>query len=193
MIYFPRSYQHGLPKTITTSLKHVKHEYFRNSFFPSTVIKWNKLDNNIRNLESVSAFKKQILKFIRPSPNSTFNVHSPHGIKLLTRLRVAPSHLREQKFRHNFHDSLDPFCNCDRYVEITTHFFLHCSKYSNQRKTLFEKIINMKRSLLNQNDSIMVETLLFGSNSLNDQENAWIIESTIEYIITTERFITSLL
>ena len=54
----------------------VKHEYFRKSFFPSTVIEWNKLDNNIRNSESVSAFKKQILKFIRPSPNSTFNVHN---------------------------------------------------------------------------------------------------------------------
>ena len=64
------------------------------------------LDNNIQNSESVSAFKKQILKFIRPSPNSTFNVHNPHGIKLLTRLRVGLSHLREHKFRHNFQDSL---------------------------------------------------------------------------------------
>ena len=39
----------------------VKHEYFRNSFFPSTVIEWNKLDNNIRNWKSVSAFKKKSL------------------------------------------------------------------------------------------------------------------------------------
>ena len=52
-------------------------------FFPSTVIEWNKLDNNIQNSESVSAFEKQILKFIRTSLNSTFNVHNPHGIKLL--------------------------------------------------------------------------------------------------------------
>ena len=81
-------------------------------FFPSTVIEWNKLDNNIRNSESVSAFKKQILKFMRPSPSSTFNMHNPHGIKLLTRLRVGLSHLREHKFRHNFQDSLDLFCNC---------------------------------------------------------------------------------
>ena len=43
------------------------------------------------------------------------------------------------------------------------------SKY--QRKTLFEKIGNIKRSLLNQNDSIIVETLLFGSSGLNDEEN----------------------
>ena len=148
-----------IPKVLSTRttrnhnnvpLFNVKHE--------STAIEWNKLDNNIQNSESVSAFKKQILKFIRPSPNSTFNVHNPRGIKLLTRLRVGLSHLREHKFRHNFQGSLDPFCNCGRHIETTVHFFLHCSNYSNQRKTLFEKIINMKRSLLNQNDSIIVET-----------------------------------
>ena len=117
-----------------------------------------------------------------------FNVHNPHGIKLLTRLRVGLSHLHEHRFRHSFQDSLDPFCHCGRHIETTIHFFLHCSNYSSQRKTLFEKIINMKRSLLNQNDSIIVETLLFGSNGLNNGENAWIIESTVKYIITTERF-----
>ena len=71
-----------IPKVLSTRttrnynnipLFNVKHEYFRNSFFPSTVIEWNKLDNNIRNSESVSAFNKQILKFIRPIPNSMFN------------------------------------------------------------------------------------------------------------------------
>ena len=87
-----------------------------------------------------------------------FNAHNPHGIKLLTRLQVGLSHLREHKFRHNFQDSLDPFCNCGRHIETTIHFILHCSNYSNQRKTLFEKTINIKRSLLNQNDSIIVET-----------------------------------
>ena len=119
-------------------------------------------------------------------------VHN-HGIKLLTGLRVELSHLREHKFRHNFQDSLDQFCSCGRHNETTIHFFLHCSNYSNQRKTLFGKIGNIKRSLLNQNDSIIVENLLFGSTGLNDEENACIIESTIEYVITTERFITPLL
>ena len=120
-------------------------------------------------------------------------MHNPHGIKLITRLRVGLSHLREHKFRLNFQESLDPFCNCGWHVETTTHLFLHCSNYPNQKTTLFEKIINTKRSLLNQNNSIIVETLLFGSNGLNDEENAWIIGSTIEYFITTERFITLLL
>ena len=35
-----------------------KHNFFRNSFFPSTVIEWNKLDHNVRSPASVSVFKK---------------------------------------------------------------------------------------------------------------------------------------
>ena len=32
-------------------------------------------------------------------------------------------------------------------------------------------VINIKRSLLNQNDTTTIETLLFGSNGLNGKEN----------------------
>ena len=98
------------------------------TIFPSTVTEWNNLYNIIRKSESVNAFQKQIFKFIRSSPNSTFNVRNPHGIKLLTRLRVGLSHLRKNKFRYNFQYSLNPFCNCGGPIETTIHFFLHLLK-----------------------------------------------------------------
>ena len=60
---------------------HTKHNFFKNSFFPSTVIEWNKLDPNLRSAASLSVFKKNLLKFIRPSPNSVFNCHNYKGIK----------------------------------------------------------------------------------------------------------------
>ena len=44
-----------------------KHNFFINSLLPSTVIEWNNLDLKIRNSKTFSAFKKSILKFIRPS------------------------------------------------------------------------------------------------------------------------------
>ena len=44
----------------------VKHIFFRNSFCPSAVMEWTKLDLNIRNSESLNIFKKSFLKFIRP-------------------------------------------------------------------------------------------------------------------------------
>ena len=75
--------------------------FFINSFFPSTAIKWNNLDLKIRN-KTFPAFKKIILKFLRPSSNSIFNCDSPKGIKLITRLRLGLSHLCEHKFRDNF-------------------------------------------------------------------------------------------
>ena len=161
--------------------------------FTSTVTEWNNLDNNLRNSGSFSAFKKnKILKSIKPVLNSAFNVHNPHGIKLLTRLRVGLSYLRELKFKHNFPDSLDSFHNRDWHIETTIHFFLRCSNYSNQRKTLFDKISNIKRFLLNQNAATIVGSFLSGANGLYEKENALIIESIIEYIIR-ERFIASLL
>ena len=98
----------------------VKHDYFKNSFFPSAITEWNKLDCHIKNSDSFAIFKKIILEFIRPKPNSTFNIHNPLGIKYLTRLRVGFSHLKEHKFRHNFQDSRDPMCNCGSGIETTT-------------------------------------------------------------------------
>ena len=42
-------------------LFNVKQEYFWNSFFSATVIECNKLDNDIGNSKSVSAFKSKSL------------------------------------------------------------------------------------------------------------------------------------
>ena len=67
-------------------LFNVKHDYFKNYFFPSTIIEWNNLDSNIRHSKSLAISKKRILAFIRPSANSTFHCHCPDSLKLITRL-----------------------------------------------------------------------------------------------------------
>ena len=75
-----------------------KHNFFKNSFFPSAIIEWNNLDPNLRNSNSISVFKEKILNFIRPSPNSVFDICHTKGIKLITRFTLGLSHLREHKF-----------------------------------------------------------------------------------------------
>ena len=104
----------------------VKHIFFQNLFFPSVVIEWNKLDQNIRNSENLNIFKKKLLKFIRRSGNSVFRCHNLKGIRLLTRLRLGLRHLREHKFKHGFLDSLNPICSCGQNIETSTHLFLYC-------------------------------------------------------------------
>ena len=76
--------------------------FFANSFFPHCTDKWTELDQTIKNLQSISLFKKALLKFIRPTAAHVFDVTDHFGLKLLTRLRLGLSHLNEHKFRHNF-------------------------------------------------------------------------------------------
>ena len=78
--------------------------FFRNSFFPSSITEWNKLDHDIRNSDSLNIFKLSLLKFVRSVANSVFKISNPYGLKLLTRLRLGLSQLRYHKFRHNFQD-----------------------------------------------------------------------------------------
>ena len=111
----------------------VKHRFFENSFFPATITEWNDLDYPLRNDPSINVFKKNIFKFIRLGPNKVFNIYNQHGLKLLTRLRLVLSHLRDHKFNHNFNDCLDEICMCVKDIETTNHFLLQCSLFLNER------------------------------------------------------------
>ena len=51
-----------------------------------------------------------IANALRPSPNSIFNWHNPKRLKLLIRLRLGLSHLRDHKFKRSFQDSVNPIC-----------------------------------------------------------------------------------
>ena len=165
-----------------------KHNFFKNSFFPSTVIEWNKLDPAIRNSESFSLFKRSILSFIRPAQNSIFNCHNIRGIKLLTRLRVGLSHLREHKFKHNFQDSVNPLCDCSCEIETTSHFLLHCLHFCNERKVLLSKIKEIDSTILSKNDSDTTQILLYGASSFDMQTNTSIVNATLDFLIQTKRF-----
>ena len=148
-------------------------------------MEWNTLDWWIKNSETVVTFKKRILSIIRPSANSTFNCHNPRGIKLLSPLRLGLSHLTE----HKFQDSLDPFCSCGKgEVETSSHYLLHCSNYSGERLALLNTIRNIDMSILQLSDSKFTSLLLFGDTSFDNNKNTFILDATIDYIISIGRF-----
>ena len=66
---------------------HCRTDCFKNSFFPSTLNDWYKLDETIRNTESISIFKSKLLSFIRLLKSNVYNISDPIGLKFLTRLR----------------------------------------------------------------------------------------------------------
>ena len=125
---------------------------------------------------------------IRASPNSVFNCHHPQGVTLLTRLRLGLSHLHEHKFKHNFQDTINPFCYCRQEIETTTHFLLHCPQYSNNRTTFLNKIKSLISDFQDKNDLALTNLLLYGDMSLSTETNTSILNSTIDFLLETKRF-----
>ena len=153
-----------------------KHNYF----LPSAITERNNLDPNLRNSKSISVFKKKILNFIRPPPNSSFDCHNPKGIKLITRLRLGLSHLREHKFKHSFQDTINPLCNCDQDIESATHFFFDCPLFINERRTLLSTIRSHDSKLLDCTNYDLTQTLPFGNTQQTSSNNFKIINARID-------------
>ena len=149
----------------------VRYDYFKNSFFSSAITEWNRLDLNIRNSASLSAFKKNLLNLILPRANNIFDVHNPIRIKLLTRLHLGLSHLHEHKFRLCIQNTLNPLCKCGKYIESTIHLFLHCTNFLIPRQTLFQKIGNTDENILSQSETQLTQTLLYGNQDYHSSIN----------------------
>ena len=98
-------------------------------------------------------------------------------MKLITRLRLGLSHLREHKFKHSFQHTLNPLCNCGQDIESTTHFFLHCPFFINERSTLLSSIPSLGSKLLDSTDYDLTQTLIFGSTSQTSSNNFKIINA----------------
>ena len=93
-------------------------------FFPATIKEWNMFDSDIPSSKSLNGLISKVLKFIQPKANSFFHYINPKGVKLITRLRLGTSHLRDHNFKHSFEDCLNPICSSGIEVETTAHFLL---------------------------------------------------------------------
>ena len=125
----------------------------------------------------------------RPHANSTYRIHNPVGIRVLACLRLGLNHLKEYKFWHNFADCVNPLCSCGIEPETTLHFFLHCHKFLNIRRKLFDKIKFLDETLLQLNDEILLTVLKI----YNEQVDVQLLNASIDYIINSDRFTGSLI
>ena len=74
-----------------TETYYCRTDAFKNSFFPYTIVEWNKLDLDIRKCKSYAIFRNALLKIGRPNQCSIYRIHNPVGLKL-----------NEHRFNHNF-------------------------------------------------------------------------------------------
>ena len=116
-------------------------------FFPFYVREWNKLDNTIRDAESIKQFKLKLINFF--FSRTLFSIQDTVGFKLLTRLRLQFSHLNEHKFRHNCKECVSPMYDCGAETEIITYFFLCCQFFADERQKLHDDVYRIHASVKN--------------------------------------------
>ena len=186
----PKSHQSFRTRTNSIPTFYCRTDCYKNSFFPSALSDWFQLDAAIRNSESIAIFKSRLLSFIRPIQSDVYNIFDPIGLKFLTRLRLDFSHLNEHRFRHNLQDWWNPLCSCSLETEDTKHllhrhhFSQHCVDLTNSVKYIFEGFDFLS-------DNVKKDLLLCGGSRF-DINKKFILEATLFYIKSTERFSGSL-
>ena len=151
------------------------------SFFPSTIREWNKLDESVQNLDTLSKFKNAIRK------NTTTNSVPKHYLygdrKLnitLTQIRCSASFLNYDLCRVNIIQSA--LCSCGARQEDAQHFFFNCHKYSEIRK-------NMLQNLSYLSVPVDLDLLTKGDLDLSYVQNCNIFKEVHKYIKLSKRFL----
>ena len=161
---------------------------FKYSFFPYTIQEWNKLDLQLHNEKSFKKFRNTLFKLGWPTPDLIYRTHCPLDLKLLTRLRLGLSHLKENRFNHSFKNFINPLCTCSLEVESTKHFFLHCHYYSVLCISFLNNLNNISPQFALFPEDVFIKTLLYGNPMFDENDSEKILETSIRYILDSKRF-----
>jgi hypothetical protein len=152
---------------------------YANSFFPSTVTKWNNLDHSVKSLPSVDAFKA-FHKRSLPVRNPLFFYGGRLESAIHARMRMRNSPLNAD-LSNRLHVIESPLCSCGAEVEETAkHFFFQCSKYTVLRAELVQNLLPHKIK--------KVDYLLHGLPDSDHVTNIHIFAAVHKYIRESKRF-----
>ena len=155
------------------------------SFIPSTIKMWNSLNNNIRNVDTLSKFKSE-LKKIDKTENHSVPKHffcGPRKLNIiLTQLRNSASFLNFDLFRVGI--VYDPSCRCGAALENLKHFFLDCPIYIQARTILIGNINRVTTCY-----TLDIEFLTCGNDNLTYEQNCIIFKYVFDYIKCSKRFL----
>ena len=174
------------------SLFQCRTERFKKSFFPVTTCLWNSLDDEFRDIQSLSKFKSCLQDFF---DISTYEKRYDYALDryssiLHTRLRLNCCALNYYLFKINCVTS--PACDCGFNYKSVIHYFLYCPQYAALRTSLLAAMVEiLGNSWYHKSDSFKTKTLLFGSEKLTLDQNKGIFFYVQSYIKRSGRFAAS--
>jgi hypothetical protein len=111
-------------------------ERFKKSFFPSATKLWNGLDTSVRNLPSISRFKKVLLDLFNLQPSPTLFNYSLDRYSSIIHTRICLDACALNYYLFKIGCKLSPKCTCGFEIETINHYFLHCPIFAAQRLKL---------------------------------------------------------
>jgi hypothetical protein len=146
---------------------------------------WNSLNNNIRNVDTLSKFKSELKKIDETEnhavPKPYF--YGPRKLNIiLTQLRSSASFLNYDLFRVGIVS--DPSCRCGGALANLKHFILDCPIYLQTRTTLIDNI-NMVTTCY----ALDIKVLTCGNVYLTYEQNRMIFRYVFDYIKCSKRFL----
>ena len=161
------------------------------SFFPSTIIEWNKLSPLMRIQDSLSKFKKYLnINFETEKGFFNYNLLSGPFTKILTQCRLGLCSLNNELFTYNLTDN--PYCtHCCSEFESVGHFLLFCPRFQVARVSYFAKLRLFVTNFDSYHGKSLVNVCLQGSVDFDFDSNYNILLCTLKYIEQSKRFLDS--
>ena len=149
---------------------------YQDSFFISTTYLWNTLLHKIKQLTSLSAFKRYLSADDAAVPlYYTIGERKPRTIHWKLRLNMSDLN----KDLYNRHLSLNKRCECSPVEEDANHYLLKCPRFANEREVTINTLLPI---------ALNIETLLFGNPYYSIAFNSYIFLTVHEYIVLSSRF-----
>ena len=147
------------------------------AFINSTTHRWNSLNQDIRNKNTVETFKAALSANIIKLPAYYLCGKRKYNI-LHTRLRHQCSSLNYDLFRCNL--VADPSCRCGSPCENSFHFFFECPLYTQKRNIMLNNLSHI--------NTVTLDLLLSGDELKPLDQNIQIFQTVHKYIHDTMRF-----
>ena len=163
-------------------------EYFKCSFFPSTIDLWNNtLPESARQIMSVASFKRVIGKLFEKNQLTELQrMYFCSGDRqvqiVLSQMRMQFSNLKTHLYDKQCIES--PLCPCGESDETIYHFYYNCKLFATARLKLYRSIFASFGGIY----APCVDQILYGNTNYNIEDNSKLLQLIINYITDTRRF-----
>ena len=152
-------------------------EIMKNSFFPSTTLAWNNLNDLTKQANSPAQFKRMLSLNDVIVPKLYYSDNRNTEI-IHCKIRLEISDLNNHLYQRHLRD--DSICDCGFQNENSQHFFFDCPLHQQARR----------KSILTIPDffTLPLETLIYGDNNKTFDENKLIFNMVQQFILLSGRF-----